>query len=182
MTPRDHFFALRRMVPGLFGLAILDSDSGQRMGMDDGGLQIKYWDRYEIENYFITPAVLKSYATKDYSETPQFTGQLEGNIDAVMDALILERVFQKSASDLATWKGLHADAALLLWEKSTERIKLSEFAEAFFRELATRLDRTMLLRKSDLHQLVKFVDPHSIPQEVEETLDLLKALFDKAKP
>ena len=40
----------------------------------------------------------------------------------------------------------------------------------------------MLLRKVDLHQLVDFVDPRSIPAEVSETLDLLEALFDAAKP
>ena len=100
----------------------------------------------------------------------------------MLDALILERVFSGRASDFATWQGLDADAARLLWEASTERIKLSDFAEAFFRRVAERLGHAMLLRKGDLHQLVDFVDPRSIPVEVSETLDLLKALFDAAKP
>ena len=69
-----------------------------------------------------------------------------------------------------------------MWEARTERIKLSDFAEAFFRRVAERLGHAMLLRKGDLHQLVNFVDPQSIPAEVSETLDLLKALFDAAKP
>ena len=78
--------------------------------------------------------------------------------------------------------GLDVDAARLLWEARTERIKLSDFAEAFFRRVAERLGHAMLLRKGDLHQLVNFVDPQSISAEVSETLDLLKALFDAAKP
>ena len=79
-------------------------------------------------------------------------------------------------------RGLDVEAARLLWEASTERIKLSDFAEAFFRRVAERLGHAMLLRKGDLHQLVHLVDPQSISGEVSETLDLLKALFDAAKP
>ena len=182
VTPREHFFALREMLPELRGLAILDSDRGQRTDTNRGGFRIKYWRRYEVENYFITPAALKRYARHAYSDLPLFAEPFAGDIDEVLDALILERVFSGRASDFATWRGLDADAARLLWEASTERIKLSDFAEAFFRRVAERLGHAMLLRKGDLHQLVEFVDPRSIPMEVSETLDLLGALFDAAKP
>ena len=40
----------------------------------------------------------------------------------------------------------------------------------------------MLLGKGDLHRLVRFVDPASIPPEVGEKLDLLKTLFERAHP
>ena len=182
VTPREHFFALREMLPELNGLAILDSDRSQRTDTDKGGLQIKYWRRYEVENYFITPAVLKQYVKHGYSDLPLFVELFASESDEVLDALILERVFSGRASDFATWQGLDVDAARLLWEARTERIKLSDFAEAFFRRVAERLGHAMLLRKGDLHQLVKLVDPQSISGEVSETLDLLKALFDAAKP
>ena len=113
---------------------------------------------------------------------PLFVEPFAGEIDEVLDALILERVFSGRAADFATWQGLDTDAARLLWEASTERIKLSGFAEAFFRRVAERLGHAMLLRKGDLHQLVDFVDPRSIPTEVSETLDLLQGLFDAAIP
>ena len=182
VTPMEHFFALREMLPELNGLAILDRDRSHRTDTDVGGLQIRYWRRYEVENYFITPAVLKQYVKHAYSDLPLFAEPFTSEFDEVLDALILERVFSGRASDFATWQGLDADAARLLWEASTERIKLSDFAEAFFRRVAERLDHAMLLRKGDLHQLVNFVDPQSIPAEVSETLDLLKVLFDTAKP
>ena len=102
--------------------------------------------------------------------------------DEVLDDLILERVFSGRAPDFATWRGLDVEAARLLWNASTERIKLSNFAEAFFRQVAERLGHAMLLRKGDLHQLVDFVDSRSISTEVSEKLDLLKTLFDAAKP
>lgn len=80
------------------------------------------------------------------------------------------------------WKAASADAARLLWEARTERVKLGDLAEEFFRRLAERLGHAMLLRKGELHRLVRFVDPASIPPEVSEKLDLLGALFDHACP
>ena len=182
VTPREHFFALREMLPELYGLAILDSERSHRTDTNSGGLQIKYWRRYEVENYFITPAVLKQYAKQAYSDLPLFAEPFASEIDDVLDALILERVFSGRALDFATWQGLDVEAARLLWEASTERIKLSDFAETFFRRVAERRGHAMVLRKGDLHQLLNFVDPPSISTEVSETLDLLKVLFDAAKP
>ena len=68
------------------------------------------------------------------------------------------------------------------WESSTKDVKLSDFAEEFFRHLADRLGHAMLLRKGELHRLVDFVDPGSIPEEVSEKLDLLTTLFAAANP
>ena len=183
VTPREHFFALGEMLPELDGLAILDRDRSERTDTDASALKVRYWRRYEIENYFITPAVLKQYAKHAYSsDLPLFVEQLAIEFDEVLDGLILERVFSGRAPDFATWRGLDVEAARLLWNASTERIKLSNFAEAFFRQVADRLGHAMLLRKGDLYQLVDFVDPLSIPTEVSEKLDLLKTLFDAAKP
>ena len=181
VTPQQHFFALREMVPNLAGLAILDSDGRERHGLDDGGLLIAYWRRYEGENYFVTPEVLRAYAAQRYSDMPLF-GQFENEIDDVLDALILERVFSGRTRDFATWQGLDADAARLVWESSTKDVKLSDFAEEFFRRLADRLGHAMLLRKGELHRLVGFVVPGSIPEEVSEKLDLLTTLFAAANP
>lgn len=58
-------------------------------------------------------------------------------------------------------------------------MKLSDFAEEFFRQLADALpNRPTLLRKSTLHRLIPHADPVAIPQEVREKLDLVEELFD----
>lgn len=181
VTPKRHFFTLRGMVPDLVGLAILDGDARQRDDEDDGGLRIAYWSRYEAENYFVTPEVLRSYATRHYSDVPLF-GQFESEINEVLDELILERVFSGRSRDFATWREMEADGARLLWESSTKDVKLSDFAEAFFRRLADRLGHAMLLRKGDLHRLIELAPPESIPAEVSEKLDLLADLFAAAEP
>ena len=181
LTPRQHFFALRTLVPGLVGLAILDGDGRERPDVDEGGLRIAHWRRYECENYFVTPEVLTAYAREAYAEAPLF-GRFENEIDAVLAELILERVFSGRTRDFRTWQGLDADATRLLWTSSTGSIKLSDFAEEFFRRLADRLGHAMLLRKSELHRLVDFADPDSIVDEVTEKLDLLASLFATARP
>ena len=182
VTPRKHFFALREMIPGLRGLAILDGDGGARSDSDEGGLAVVYWKRYEVENYFVTPEVLRRQVAEHYKDLPLFFGEIRDTSEEVIDALILERVFDGREQDFGTWKSAGADAARLLWEARTERLKLSDFAEEFFRRLAERLGHAMLLRKGELHRLVRFVDPFSIPAEVGEKLDLLREIFDHANP
>lgn len=174
MTPQKHFFGLYKMVPELRGLAILDSDSTLRQDTDEDNLTIRYWSRYEIENYFITPAVLREYTLEEYADMPTVAEP----IDAVLDELILKKIFSNNASNFETWNGLDDGGRRLLWETGTKGIKLSDFGESFFRTLAERLDLPMLLRKGDLYRLVDFVDPTSISDEVGETLDLIQTLFD----
>ena len=182
VTPRKHFFGLRQMAPGLRGLAILDNDGAPREDADDDGLQIVYWKRYEVENYIVTPGVLLRAVAEHYGVAPLFADEAAATAETVLEALILERVFDGREEDLATWKQAGAEASRLLWEARTERLKLSDFAEEFFRRLAVALGHAMLFRKSELHRLVRFVDPPSIPPEVGEKLDLLKVLFDGAAP
>ena len=181
VTPEKHFFALRNIVPELVGLAILDSDGKEREDFEDGGLRITYWKRYEIENYFVTPDALRCHTKCEYADLPLF-GQFEDEIQEVLDDLILERIFEGSERDFATWAELETGAARLLWEARTERRKLSDFAEEFYRRLASRIALPMLLRKGDLHRLVEFVDSETIPEEVSEKLDSLVELFTHANP
>ena len=182
VTPHKHFFALRQMVPGLRGLAILDNDGGAHEDTDKGGLRVVHWKRYEVENYVVTPDLLRRVVAEHYGGTPLLVDQTVETAETVLEALILERVFDGRGQDFATWRQADAAAARLLWEARTERLKLSDFAEEFFRRLAAALGHAMLFRKGDLYRLVRFVDPATIRPEVAEKLDLLKALLDGAAP
>ena len=180
-SPKRHFFALRAMVPELRGLAILDNDGAERQNSNEGGLRIVYWSRYEVENYFITPKVLRRKVVAHYRDLTGFDG-FSDQSKKVLDNLVLERVFHGRNDDFAAWKNAKRRVERLLWKKSTERMKLSDFAEEFFRRLGDRLGHPMLLRKGELHRLVEFVDPASISTEVGERLDQLKSVFDHANP
>jgi len=102
-------------------------------------------------------------------------------IDEVLMELILERVFGGSEADYRTFLNSSPDAARLLWDAKTERLKLSDFAEEFFRQLATKLGHAMLLSKGELHRLVSFTDAAAIPPEVIEKLNHLDDLFRSAR-
>ena len=174
LTPKQHFYTLRDLVPGLSGLAILDDDGRARQDSDEGGLRTVYWKRYEAENYFVTPEALRRHVAEHYG-----TGLFSNAAEEVLDALIRERVFD--ARQFAAWKGADADTAQVLWDARTERLKLSEFAEEFFRRLGQRLGHSMLLRKGELYRLIRRVDPASILLEVEQKLDLMQALFNRSR-
>ena len=173
--PRRHFSALRDLVPGLRGLAILDSDGRVRQDSDEGGLRTVYWQRYEAENYFITPDLLRRHVA-DYHETGLFSDAASDAAEEVLDALIRERVFEER--EFPTWKRADAETAQVLWDARTATLKLSAFAEEFFRRLSRLLGHPMLLRKGELHRLIRSVGPESISPEVGEKLNLLQAILD----
>lgn len=181
VTPKTHFFSLRGLLPELRGAAILDNDGKGRTGSEEDALTITYWQRYEAENYFITPELLTTFATEAYSDLELFNGHRQP-IQEVLDSLILEQIFGNSEHDFRVYRQAQSDAARLIWETKTERKKLSVFAEEFFRRLATRISLPMLLRKGELHRLVSKADPAQIPNEVKAKLDLLEKLFRAGRP
>ena len=180
LSARQHFFELRKVLPELTGLAILDNDGKGRADSAEGGLQVTFWKRYEIENYFIRPAILRAYAESRLSDLTVF-GSFATEIDEVLDSTTRELVFGGSAADFSVYKNATPDAARLLWDSKTERLKLSEYAEEFFRRLSQKTAQPMLLRKTELHRLVGGCEPAAIPSEVRGKLDLLHELFTRAK-
>ena len=176
IQPKDHFFALHRMLPQLRGLAILDNDGRNRAAWNEGGLATLYWSRYEAENYFITPAVLRRYAEDKLSSLELFEG-FRNEIKATLDQLIQERVFANDKAAFQTYSTADSPAAALIWTASTARVKLSDFAEEFYRRLAQVTGIPMLLRKGELHLLIPLLEPKEIAQEVHEKLDSLQRLL-----
>ena len=181
VTPRAHFNGLSNLLPDLKGLAILDNDGLNRKNSTEGRLNLTYWRRYEAENYFVTPDVLRRFALGDKA-MPQLFDASELEVDEVLDALVLEQVFESVDANFQVWKQASPEAARLVWEATTQRFKLSSFAEEFFRRLAGRMGGSMLLTKGELHRLVVMVDPKMIAAEVGEKLDLLLSLFTVALP
>lgn len=178
VTPRDHFKGLRSLLDGLQGLAILDNDGHARQDKDEGALKIRYWRRYETENYFITPDLLRRYARAQYPVDDLFAQDTRTTIEETLKAVVTELAFDGNPSDYDAWQHLPQDAGRLLWEAKTERRKLSTLAEAFFRQLAQRLGGSMLLTKGELHRLVAHADLSvSARTEVQQKLSLLEALF-----
>lgn len=182
LTPREHFKGLRTLLPELKGLAILDNDGLSRQDSDEGALQIRYWRRYEAENYFITPELLRDYAYRQYPADDLFTQHARVEVDQALAETLRDEVFGGSQADYDTWATSPTDAARLIWEARTERRKLSTLAESFFRRLAQRLGGAMLLRKGELHRLIPHAQLSAAAEsEVRAKLDLLQRLFEQAR-
>jgi hypothetical protein len=177
ITPKSHFNGLRELIPELRGLAILDSDGRVRQDELEPPLKMTYWKRYEIENYFVSPDLLRKFARMQFPQDDLLSHQQEEAIDDVLDSLVLEQVFENAREDFDAWKRADVEVARVLWVAQTRQRKLSLFAEEFFRRLSTRLGGQMLLTKGELHHLVRHVSPASIAPEVGEKLDLLCEIF-----
>jgi ABC-type multidrug transport system ATPase subunit len=177
LTPEKHFYMIREMVPGIRGLAIIDGDKKRFGGTESSDFKVSYWSRYEIENYIVTPDTLGRYARSQYGDAT--LDRLA--VDQVLEALIGEQIFV-DRSRLNVWRRADGPTRKVLWETGTDSQKLSDFAENFFRRLASRLGGPMLLRKGELHRLVEHVDALDLPAEIGGTLDLLCELFQSATP
>ncbi|HET7868395.1 MAG TPA: AAA family ATPase [Burkholderiaceae bacterium] len=182
LTPRDHFNGLRHLLPTLQGLAILDNDGQNRQDRDDGALKIRFWRRYEAENYFITPELLQHYANLQYPADDLFTQDARIAVEEALAETLRDEVFDGDQANYETWRQSPADAARLIWEAQTGRRKLSAVAEGFFRRLAQKTGLGLLLTKGELHRLI----PHATltpaaEDEVRAKLDLLLPLFRQAQ-
>ena len=181
VTPREHFNGLRNLLPELRGLAILDNDGQNRQDKDEGALKIRYWRRYEAENYFVTPEVLRQYALSRFPADDLFMAEQREASDASLSEVVVELVFDGDKDDFKLWQESPADARRLVWEAKTERRKLSTLAEEFFRRLAKKHGGAMLLKKGELHGLVALVTlTPAAEAEVRAKLDLLEEVFQVA--
>lgn len=182
ILPRDHFNGLRGLLPDLRGLAVLDNDGQNRQDRVEGNLDIRYWRRYETENYFVTPDLLRNFARNQYPTDDLFNQQAQTAIDDALASVVSLRVFGGVTEDYAEWQRSTPTAARLIWEAKTERRKLSAIAEEFFRVLAVKLSGPMLLKKGEFHRLVADADLSTGAElEVREKLDELAKLFESAK-
>lgn len=178
MKPEEHFNALRRMLPSLRGLAVQDNDARNRSDCQTGGLQKLFWRRYEAENYFITPDLLLAEARQGLGEMELFSSRA----DEVLRGLLLETVFAGSAEDLGNYQRADGSMRRTLWRAKTERMKLSSFAEEFFRRLAQATATRMLHRKGSLHDLVDRCHAADLDPEVREKLDAVARLLQPTQP
>ena len=177
MGIRQHFSILRRMIPDLRGLAVLDSNSRHREDFEDGNLRAVHWRRYEIENYIVSPETLLNYV-RENGDLPLMMEPAR----EILDDMTLEQVFRGSEQDFSDWKRLEPNLSRLVWNAQAAQVKMSDFAEIFFRRVAEKTSSPMLLRKGELYKLIPYVDADSVDPEISEKLNLLADLFENAEP
>lgn len=177
MKIKQHFSILRRMIPDLRGLAILDSNSDHPKDFEDGNLRAVHWRRYEIENYIVSPETLLNYVHEN-GDAPLMMEPAR----AILDEMTLEQVFRGNEQLFSDWKRLEPNLSRLVWETQAAQVKMSDFAEDFFRQVAAKTSSPMLLRKGELYKLIPYVDADFVDPEISEKLDMLADLFENAEP
>lgn len=171
---KRHFHAMKRLVPEFKGLAILDRDARDLSDESGEGLNILYWQRYEIENYYIIPDLILKFVTSVFDhEGSLFTESSVNAMREVLNDRLLEKVFNGDRQQLDEYN----KASASLQKTLLMNLKMSEFAEGVFEEFARRQRQPVLLRKGEYCQMLEHVASGDMPSEVTEKLDRLSEHF-----
>ena len=168
---RDHFFGLKEARPGLKGVALYDR-LDQPLAESRGEPKEMTWARREIENYLCCPEVLLAYAraeAEDETSGPLFAPNEKRKRTAAMQECIDEiapPIALKNRDD-EWWRNVKAS---------------DEFLDRVFQLYFEKLALPNLLRKSDYHQLARFVSSALLDAEVTEKLDGILEVARTAQP
>jgi len=167
---RDHFHGLREAKQDLVGLLV--TDRLDRALQDTEMLREWMWKRREVENYLCQPATLVRFAEAGAAE------RIPGPLFAEAERQRVRAAMEQSIRDLVP------PVAMENPEDSWWRdVKASdEFLDRLFERYYTRLGLPNLMRKSDYHQLARFVHSDDISPDVEELLNLIVEVAGAARP
>lgn len=163
---RQHFFGLQEAKSDLVCYALFDRlDSPP----DDNypNFVSHCWRRREIENYFTDREVLMTWARQ--AGTAREEGELLG---AAWEAAMEDAIDEIQAALTTLGESPWSDDI-----KVTDR-----FLDPLFANFFKRVDLPTLLRKTNYHELARFVSPEKLDPEVRAVLDEIHRLALRAKP
>ena len=159
---RRHFYGIREAKPDLIGIAIFDRlEKGLPSDLGVVGLM---WKRREIENYLCLPHVLLAFA--DGTGLP---GLFASPRKKLMEQLIQDRIPPIAFRDLAD-----------PWWFNTK--VTDDFLDPLFAEFYKQQRLPNLMRKTDYHELARFITTKDIDSEIVEKLDAIASVAEQAKP
>ena len=160
---RDHFYGVQEGKKDLVGIAIYDRLDTTPDG--DASLSHLCWRRNEIENYLCRREALLALAE---SEGARHRGALFG---------VAWRQTMSGAIDEIE-NALEVLGEPTPWGPDG---KASSFLDQVFRRFYERSEASALIRKSDYHRLVAFVDSADVDAEVVEKLDAIVVVAGRAR-
>lgn len=173
---KEHFYAIQSVVPDFKGLAVFDSDGKNKINDFNGPLITKFWALYEIENYFIKINLVRNYVQRrlGLSSTPLFAENQLDLFEEALDMSLLKYVFNENKQALDDFKKLTPSLQDTFWFNSTKNIKLSSFLEDAFLNFSNLSNTPVLLNKGRFYEIIEFLNPKDINQEIHEVLDLIE--------
>ncbi len=164
MKALDHFHGLREAKPDLSGIAIYDRLAKSLPG--NSNLEQRMWQQCEIENYLCGREVILSWTratAEGESEGPLFA-QRWGKL---MKGTIAE--FETAFETLGKPSPWGAEI------KATD-----DFLDPLFDKFFEKLGLPNLMRKTDYHELARFVQAETLDLEVKEVLDAIQHVAEAA--
>lgn len=167
---RSHFRALREAKNDLVGFVLCDRTDQQLQSTPD--LQEYAWKRKEIENYLCQPGTLLAFARASAEDLT--AGPLFADSDRKRMADVMRQCIEDLVPPVAMRDPNHS------WWRET---KASDtFLAPLFESYYEKLNCPSFTRKSDFHTLARFVPKDELDPEVEQVLDAIWQVSQKAKP
>ena len=164
---RDHFYGLREAKTNLVGIALFDRINKELAS--NTPLLETMWKKREIENYLCSEAVLMRYALSDSTD----------DLFTRAEAWRREEAMRKSIAEVVAAQ----EIALVNFNPWSPDTKATDsFLDPLFRRYFDKLSLPNLLRKTNYHELARFVTPNEIDPEVQEKLNMIVEVAQSAKP
>ena len=162
---RQHFFGLREAKPDLACYALFDRLESPPDNTHPN-LTLHCWRKREIENYFTDRDVLLRWARGTGNER-------EGDLFGAAWEEAMERAIDEIEVAMTT-----------LGESPwSDDIKVTDrFLDPLFANFFARLELPILLRKTNYHELARFVSPEKLDDEVRTVLDEIHSVALQAQP
>jgi len=176
---KEYFFTLRRLVPHLNALVLLDSDGRDVASAGDDetyGMRTLRWKRYELENYFISPETLVKYIQFQKGDD-LFSASYERVMKQAVDEVLAEMLYEGNADAVQEYYSAGPQTRIQLLAK----IKMSGFAELAFEKYAKKQGQPVLLNKGGYYKIIDILEPNEVPAEITEKLDAIQKLFETEK-
>lgn len=155
---KDHFYGLREAKPDLLGIAVYDRlDKGLST---DPNLTQHCWSRNEFENYLCQREVLLAWAT---DAAGRYGG---GELFASSWQQEMENAIAEIESALIT---LGAPSPWSADIKVTD-----QFLDPLFQKFFKNMKLPNLMRKTDYHELARYVAPKNVDAEIVSVLDVIE--------
>lgn len=156
-TAQNNFHGLRNIIPELKGLVLFDRL--EKNIQDDSYLKILQWRKRELENYFSYPEVLERWA-QNHGESTLFKNYLSAMQDSIRENTA--PAFLKDRSN--PW-----------WLNC----KMSDdYLPAVFNDFYRKLGIQNTFMKGRYHELIDFILPEEVDDEVKEKLDEILSILD----
>lgn len=169
---RQYFHILHQLVPDLKGIALFDGDAkGKKDQASQDGLEVFYWQRYELENYFITPETLRSFLLGYVTdrEGDLFASGAMPDIQGVIDTALADLLFSGNIEQVKEYWELSSQ----LKQQLLNGKKMSAFAEDVFNRYAEKNQNAIPLTKGNFYKIISTLKPDEVPEEIRKKLDLI---------